>query len=92
VLPKGNGEVQIIEGDMIDHRRLQIDARKWLLAKALPKIYGDKLQVDNTHQALDGDGKPLSMLEAARRMAFVLNQASEELDKAAGEKPSTTRH
>lgn len=32
-------------GDMIDHRRLRVDARKWMLARALPKIYGDKLEV-----------------------------------------------
>jgi hypothetical protein len=35
----------------------------------------------------------MSMLEAAQRMAFVLNQAAAEIDqKAAGEKPSATRH
>lgn len=26
--------------------RLRLDTRKWLLSKALPKVYGDKLQVD----------------------------------------------
>lgn len=31
-------------GDMIEHRRLQVDARKWMLAKMLPKKYGDKLE------------------------------------------------
>lgn len=35
--PKG----MIIEkGDMTDHRRLQIDARKWVVAKMNPKKYG----------------------------------------------------
>ena len=29
------------------HRsRLRVDTRKWLLSKALPKIYGDRLEVD----------------------------------------------
>ena len=29
------------------HRsRLRADTRKWLLSKALPKIYGDRLEVD----------------------------------------------
>lgn len=38
--PKGT----IIEtGDMTDHRRLQIDARKWVVAKMQPKKYGDKI-------------------------------------------------
>ncbi len=25
--------------------RLQVDTRKWLLSKALPKVYGDKLAI-----------------------------------------------
>lgn len=33
------------EGDMIEHRRLQVDARKWYLSKLAPKKYGDKLDV-----------------------------------------------
>lgn len=39
------GEVERVEGDMIEHRRLQVDARKWMLSKMLPKVYGDKLAV-----------------------------------------------
>jgi hypothetical protein len=38
------GEVETTEGDMIEHRRLQVDARKWLLSKLAPKKYGDKLE------------------------------------------------
>ena len=37
-------------GDMINHRRLQIDTRKWALSKMNPKKYGDKLDVTT-----DGD-------------------------------------
>jgi hypothetical protein len=33
-------------GDMIEHRRLQVDSRKWMLARALPKIYGDKQSLE----------------------------------------------
>jgi hypothetical protein len=36
------GEVETTEGDMIEHRRLQVDARKWFLSKVLPKVYGDR--------------------------------------------------
>ena len=32
--------------DMLEHRKLRIDARKWLAAKLLPKVYGDKLDVN----------------------------------------------
>lgn len=40
------GNEEVTTGDMIEHRRLQVDTRKWMLARALPKIYGDKLNVD----------------------------------------------
>jgi len=39
--PKGT----IIEtGDMTDHRKLKIDARKWVVSKMNPKKYGDKIE------------------------------------------------
>lgn len=41
----GPNGTEVTEGDMIEHRRLQIDSRKWMLSKMLPKIYGDKLEV-----------------------------------------------
>lgn len=37
--------VETTEGDNVDRSRLQIDARKWLLSKMLPKKYGDKLEL-----------------------------------------------
>lgn len=39
------GETETTEGDMIEHRRLQVDSRKWFLSKVLPKVYGDKLDM-----------------------------------------------
>jgi hypothetical protein len=44
--------VETTEGDMIEHRRLRVDARKWVAAKLKPKKYGDK--VDLTHANPDG--------------------------------------
>lgn len=46
-------------GDMIEHRRLQIDARKWRLSKMAPKRYGDKSALD--HRLVDGEGKDRAM-------------------------------
>lgn len=43
VKPDGSEEVK--HADMIEHRRLQVDTRKWLLSKLAPKKYGDKLDV-----------------------------------------------
>lgn len=36
---------EITEADMIEHRKLQVDARKWIASKLAPKKYGDKLAV-----------------------------------------------
>lgn len=37
--------VETIEGDMIEHRKLQVDARKWALVRMWPKVFGDKLKL-----------------------------------------------
>jgi hypothetical protein len=39
---------EIIEGDMTEHRKLQIDTRKWALARMNPKKYGEKSELDLT--------------------------------------------
>lgn len=41
-----NGVKEVTE-DMLGHRRLQVDTRKWLLSKLAPKKYGEKQQVDH---------------------------------------------
>src|SRR6476659_7592371 len=43
------------EGASVNRDRLKVDTRKWLLSKALPKIYGDKLMAEVTGK----DGAPL---------------------------------
>ena len=48
--------VKEIRADMIEHRKLRIDARKWLMAKATPKRYGDKLDLNVGGQP---DGAPI---------------------------------
>ena len=50
------GEIITIKGDereikicdMLEHRKLRIEARKWLLAKLNPKKYGDKLGLEHS--------------------------------------------
>ncbi len=39
---KADGTVEIRQEDMTGHRKLQIDTRKWLLSRWLPKVYGDR--------------------------------------------------
>lgn len=42
---KADGGIEEKQGDMIEHRRLQVDSRKWYLSKLAPKRYGDKMQL-----------------------------------------------
>lgn len=45
-----DGKIEESRGDMIEHRRLQVDTRKWMVAKLAPKKYGDKIE----HSGPDG--------------------------------------
>jgi hypothetical protein len=53
--------LEITEGDNVDRSRLQIDARKWLLSKMLPKKYGEKQQIEHSGAVSIGEA-----LRAAR--------------------------
>lgn len=41
----------------VQHARLRIDSRKWLLSKLVPKKYGDKITQEHTGK----DGGPITM-------------------------------
>lgn len=41
-----DGNLLVETGDMVEHRRLKIDARKWYASKLAPKKYGDRLALD----------------------------------------------
>jgi hypothetical protein len=46
-----NGETtRVFDSENVARSRLRVDSRKWVLAKALPKIYGDKIE----HTGKDG--------------------------------------
>jgi len=34
---------EVLDGEHVQRSKLRVDTRKWLLSKALPKIFGDKL-------------------------------------------------
>jgi hypothetical protein len=57
--------LEITEGDMTDHRRLQVESRKWLLARLMPKKYGEKQQVEHSGSVDIAAG----ILEARKRAA-----------------------
>jgi hypothetical protein len=57
----------------VNVRRLQIDTRKWIAAKLVPRLYGDRVAVD-----ADVSGKietSIDVLELARSVAFLLTMA-----------------
>jgi hypothetical protein len=62
VLPDGKEETT--RGDMIEHRRLQVDARKWMAGKLRPKKYGEKVTQEHT-----GDPeKPVRVIQRIERV------------------------
>jgi hypothetical protein len=63
--------IEITRGDMIEHRRLQVDARKWFASKVAPKKYGERL----VHQG-DSDADPIKQkveLDASARITEIVD-------------------
>ena len=55
--PKLNQVLMPLSADVIAHKRVQIDTRKWMLSKMLPKIYGDKVVQEHT----GANGGPIAL-------------------------------
>lgn len=53
-------ELYVLNGEHVQRSRLRLDTRKWLLSKALPKVYGEKL-------ALSGDEENPVKVDATLR-------------------------
>lgn len=64
-----DGGVEVTEADMIEHRRLQIDARKWALARMNPKKYGEKVQIGGAD-----DLPPIKTLDASKLSTAALRE------------------
>lgn len=62
IKPDGSEEVTI--GDSVERSKLQIESRKWIAMKLLPKKYGDRIQQD-----ISGSLDIASVLDAARKRA-----------------------
>lgn len=68
-----NGTKHVVfDSEHVQRSRLRVDTRKWLLSKALPKVYGDKIETTNKVQAVDENGKPLPLTDLSRHVAFLL--------------------
>lgn len=51
IISKSGQAIDVPNKEVIDRSKLRVDTRKWLLSKALPKIYGDKVEVNAKHDA-----------------------------------------
>jgi hypothetical protein len=66
----------VLNGEHVQRSRLRVDTRKWFLAKALPKLYGEKITTEHSGPG----GGPIQTeetggTELARRIAFALTSA-----------------
>lgn len=55
---KANGDVETVEIDMVERAKVQIDARKWSLARMNRKKYGDHVKQEHTGEG----GGPLQLI------------------------------
>ena len=73
-----NGQDQEVSwqanGEHIQRSRLRVDSRKWLVSKALPKVYGDK--VINEHSGPDGGPIETSDVSPVEKLTHFLNAKS----------------
>lgn len=66
---KADGTEERKQADMIEHRKLQIESRKWLMAKLKPKKYGDRVDVHSSGNATITLNMPPAIAERmAQRM------------------------
>jgi hypothetical protein len=63
-----DGETElVVDHENIARSRLRCENRRWILSRALPRIYGDRLQVTTRHDAGDGWPELLKELESQPR-------------------------
>jgi hypothetical protein len=72
-----------LNSDVVAHKRVQIDTRKWMLSKMLPKVYGEKVTQEHTGAgggpialaAVDLKGLTDDELEQAQRLLAKASKA-----------------
>lgn len=79
---QGEDVIHTDEGEVINHNivqrnRLQIDARKWVLAKMNPKKYGDKVDVTSGDKPLQQPSIPI-ILQDGRTYEDLKNELQPE--------------
>jgi hypothetical protein len=76
--PVGSLDNGATDSGAVNKQRLQIDSRKWLLSKMLPKKYGDKVTTEVT--GADGGPVEISETDRAAKVAALLALAQSRRD------------
>lgn len=71
-----------LSADVMASKRLQVDTMKWMLAKMLPKVYGDKLTTE--HTGVDGGAIKIAAMDFKGLSDKELEQMQQMMLKAAG--------
>ena len=83
--PKLKQVLMPLSADVIAHKRVQIDTRKWMLSKMLPKVYGDK--VTQEHTGAEGGPIAIAAVDLKNLSDDELENMNRLMLKAAGNKP-----
>jgi hypothetical protein len=73
-------KLTVITEDHVQHRKLQVDTRKWILARMAPKKYGDKLDVTTGGDKITPPKHDLTKLTDQELIAYARIQAKIEGD------------
>jgi hypothetical protein len=57
----------ILDPDRVSRPRLRFEARRWLLSKALPKIYGDRLDLNARHEVKSDLAEVMRVIDGRTR-------------------------
>lgn len=61
-----------LNGEAVQRSKLRVETRKWILCKMLPKLYGDRIEVDN--KSSDGSMTPKPAIDVSKLSDEVMEQ------------------
>ena len=83
-----HGVKERLSSEAIQRNRLRVDTRKWMLAKMLPKVYGDHTKVTNEHTGKDGGPIQLAAVDLRGLSDSELDDMQRLLDKVGSDESS----
>lgn len=74
-----DGKKETTRRDMVERSRLQVDSRKWYLAKLAPKRYGEKTSLDLSSSDGTMSQSPMDEISRASRVAALIALAQSRM-------------